>query len=769
MLRGLEVLHSHRRITAALVVALSFASLLLAARLEFVTSYVDMIPESTPQVQAARLGLGEIESTQELIVAISGPAEGREQFARHIYPAIAGLDAVASLDFEYPVAFFEHRWLLMLEPAEQERVADELVKALGVERRRHNPFFVALKADQAHLSKLEGELRARFAPSQERLAITADGQYLLLSVQPRVTLDTAISDYRPIVDQIRHAIESVERPKGVDYRLSGQMLVALEEYDGLTRDLGRASALSFALILLILIVATRRPALVLSCALSLLVGTLLTLAATQLVLGRLNVVSAFMLPALMGLGIDFGIHLHNAYDDFLRQHRPHEAMQAAVRKLFPGCLAAASTTAAAFVALLVSDFAGIEEYGVIASIGIFLMLLSTFVVSPLLSPLIWRKASRAPLSRPSVRLRPGIVTVVVMAVLLAAMAGLGSTGFSNDFKHLRGDLEATAFHEYLMDDAGHPFEPTLLLVDSTRGAALVAEIARAQQLESATGHSTEISRVVAMSDFLPASDPDSEAMQRLRAELERLPADHAQLIELRLAAHARGWERDELPESIRRRLSLRAGGEIVAVFSRAELGSDTEFAIWQNDMGRIQQQALEQGVEARLVDKWAVVHRMIELIRESFWPMLLTALALVALTCLVFLRSPREAALALGTVVLGTLAFGGALGWLGLPLNIFSIVVLPSILGIGIDNAIQLTEGFRHDDFWDVLRTRAVACATSTATTAAGFGAMLIANHRGIASLGQTALVGLGLMFLATTVLVPALVVLMRTHKERRP
>ena len=68
--------------------------------------------------------------------------------------------------------------------------------------------------------------------------------------------------------------------------------------------------LAFGLIICLLLLFTRRPQVLLVIALPLMVGIVFTLAATSLFIGRINMVSGFMIPALAGLGVDFCIHLY---------------------------------------------------------------------------------------------------------------------------------------------------------------------------------------------------------------------------------------------------------------------------------------------------------------------------------------------------------------------------------------------------------------------------------------------------------------------------
>lgn len=90
-------------------------------------------------------------------------------------------------------------------------------------------------------------------------------------------------------------------------------------------------------------------------------------------------------------------------------------------------------------------------------------------------------------------------------------------------------------------------------------------------------------------------------------------------------------------------------------------------------------------------------------------------------------------------------------------INIANIVALPILLGIGVDVVIHLLHRLETTgDVGVALRTSGYAALTSTLTTLAAFIALVFADNRGIRSTGEAISLGLGLVFIATVVLVPA-------------
>ena len=141
------------------------------------------------------------------------------------------------------------------------------------------------------------------------------------------------------------------------------------------------------------------------------------------------------------------------------------------------------------------------------------------------------------------------------------------------------------------------------------------------------------------------------------------------------------------------------------------------------------------------------------------------ALALVAVTLLVFLlwRRVTDTALVLIPLGLATILTVATAVLLGIPFNFADVIVLPLLLGIGIDSAIHLVHRARAsgDPSLNLLGTStARAVAFSALTTIASFGTMGLATHRGLATLGQLLTIGVSFTLVCNLVVLPALLAL---------
>jgi len=143
------------------------------------------------------------------------------------------------------------------------------------------------------------------------------------------------------------------------------------------------------------------------------------------------------------------------------------------------------------------------------------------------------------------------------------------------------------------------------------------------------------------------------------------------------------------------------------------------------------------------------------------------ALIAVFILLMIDFRSLRDALLCLFPVGLGFGATFAVLVVTGVGVNPANIIVLPLMFGIGVDDGVHIIHRYRQDRVSRPLGLTAgtgKGIALTSYTTMIGFGSLLIADHRGIASLGLTLALGVGFTLLACWTLMPAWLELRQRH-----
>jgi predicted RND superfamily exporter protein len=153
-----------------------------------------------------------------------------------------------------------------------------------------------------------------------------------------------------------------------------------------------------------------------------------------------------------------------------------------------------------------------------------------------------------------------------------------------------------------------------------------------------------------------------------------------------------------------------------------------------------------------------------------------TAFVTVFATLFLLFRSVRYGALAIIPNVLPVLAVLGAMGWLGITINVATVMVASVALGIVDDDTVHYLNRLRHELASGATLTQAIGTAAGTEARAAfttavingcGFGVLLLSDYRPAAWFGGLLAVTLSAAFLTELFLLPAIASLGRSLPRR--
>ena len=126
------------------------------------------------------------------------------------------------------------------------------------------------------------------------------------------------------------------------------------------------------------------------------------------------------------------------------------------------------------------------------------------------------------------------------------------------------------------------------------------------------------------------------------------------------------------------------------------------------------------------------------------------------------LRNYKKVLLVTLPILLGEIWLIGFLFLSGLKLDFYSMVIVPAIMGMSIDNCIHIYHRYKETGYGSiskVIQTAGIASLIASTTNALGFLGLMFANHGGLASLGKVAILGLLATLLSTVVFFPAFLV----------
>ncbi|WP_020677818.1 MMPL family transporter [Geopsychrobacter electrodiphilus] len=588
--------------------------------------------------------------------------------------------------------------------------------------------------------------------------LSADGRSsLILADTPVLITDAAGA--RELLETFRQARQQL--PVGISAALISGHGYTLANADAIKNDM-RLVLLVSGLGILVLFLVFLRSWRALAVYLLPLFSMALALLVASVCYGRLSGITVGFGAVLLGITIDFGLHVYFA----LRygQGEPAELLRAVARPVIFGAL----TTLAAFAALLRSELPGQRQLAIFAIAGILAALLLALLFLP---HFIVARGPVNPLSRKAYRRHIYLRKPWLRWAVLSLWLGLCCLG-ALQARHLsiNGELRQLSY----LPTALQQNEQQLAKVwGNMRGRALA--FAEAPDLETALqlnerlwqllGEKGLQTESVSLAPLFPSARTQQQHLQNWESfwQERRLPTE---ALVQKAGAHY-GFAGDAFAPFFARLAQPQAVLD-VPTLQRWGLGGLLENLLLQDERGYYQVltlipdrpeliSSLDSELSAlpglTLVSQTRFGRQLSQEISSDFKHFILLAgLAVLLLLLLLFRRLP-EVLLALLPVMTGLLAMFGGMGWLGLEMNLFNVAAAILIIGLGVDYGIFMVCHSQQPE--DLASSRAVL--VSGLTTLAGFGALVLAKHPALHSIGLTVLLGISAAVPTAVLVIPAL------------
>ena len=510
---------------------------------------------------------------------------------------------------------------------------------------------------------------------------------------------------------------------------------------------------------------------------------------------ELNSNTAFLGSIIVGNGINVGLVLLARYrEERLRGATVDEALVHGVWGARAGTLAAAAAASAAYASLVVTEFRGFRQFGIIGGIGMLTSWVTAFVLLP---PLVkWldhgphRRAPRRrrshgfPIMRWIVHVVENWAAVLVtLAAALAVLSVLAVTRFDAsrleyDFNKLRrADTwqNGEGYWGRKMDALlGHYITPTVVLCDTVAKARSV----EAKIKESVAHGALEpfIARVVGADDILPQDQPAKIAIARkirdaLTPKIRSLVPEEkrAKLDKMLGEGKLVPIAARDLPRSFLRGLQEKDGtvGRTILLYPRP---SD---ALWKADgifrfVGTVRDLAAAGGSVSeagRVAGSIPLTDDILGSIARDAPVASTVSFCGVVLVVVFVVRGWRPSLFVLGSLVLGVLWLCGATMALGIKINFANFIAFPITFGIGVDYAVNVIARYVQDGERDVtgaVKSTGGAVALCSMTTIIGYSSLLLAKNRALSLFGLLAVLGEVACLSAAILVLPSVLVLLR-------
>ncbi len=472
--------------------------------------------------------------------------------------------------------------------------------------------------------------------------------------------------------------------------------------------------------------------------LSLLVGVATALSVTAWVFGEVHLVTLIFGASLVGVAEDYGIHYFAA-----RQGHPQVRPRPLTAHLLPGLLLALATSAVAYAVLGFAPFPGLRQMALFSAVGLAAAFLTVVCWFP------WLDRGTVKTSRFSQcvanllpawpRIERPRVAWTLAAGAAACVLGLFQLHTNDDIRQLQGSPAALMASQRDVGQLLGVASPAQFYL--VRGHNAEEVLAREEALKARLDEfvqSGQLAGYRAVSDWVPSEARQAaDAALTRRVETQVMAGVNAALGEtmarpdfasqpLRLdtwlaspvSAPARGLWLGEIDGTLSSVVMLRGLQDVALVPQLAGVAARLDGVRW--------------------VDKTAEVSSLLGRYRHSMTALLLLGHAVVFAA--LWWRFRGAAWRVWAPTALASLAAVAILAALGQPFQLFNVLALALLLGVGVDYGIFLLEHDQDTSAW-------LAVALGAASTWFSFGLLGLSSTPALRAFGMTLLFGVPIVW----------------------
>ena len=624
-------------------------------------------------------------------------------------------------------------------------------------------------------------------------------------------------------DELRRLIKLVAaRHTGVTIGLTGLPVMEDDEMRTSQQSMIWASGLSLLAVVVIIIAGFGGVRHALMANAVLIIGMAWAFAWATASVGHLNILSVTFTVTMIGVGIDYGTYYIGRYLEMRRRGLScEEALLDASACVGPGILTGAITTSVAFFSAALTSFVGVAELGMIAGGGILLCCAAELLVLPAVVALV----DRGPLGRrlptpvpvhewlaPIAR-HPRFVALAAMAATMALASGIHELDYDHNLLNMQAEgLESVAVEKKLLAECDQSVWYALSIADSreellARKEQLtkLATVERVDEIASLLPVDEElkrpfIERIRGRLAGLPERPPEipidrldglgetlawaqGEAskrpgglrtawhLERARETLRRMGPHECfqslaafqqqsagdlltRLHSLAAVADPESPKLDDLPPSLVDRFVGQNGKHLLKIYGRGDIWNFESLTRFVKEVRSVDPRATGNPLQA--------YEASLEMKRSYEQAALYSLIVILAVLWLDF-RNITHALLASLPLALGMAQTLGLMGLLGIDLNPANLIGIPLILGIAVDYGVHIVhDSLERPGPYRISASTANSVLVDALTTILGFGALMVASHRGLESLGRVLTLGVTTCTLTSLILLPAVLALIR-------
>jgi predicted RND superfamily exporter protein len=535
-LAKLHAQHPWKMVIVVLIITIIMGA--FASQLEQSMRWTDLLPTKSEKTIQYNKVIKEFVTATSIVVVVEGEEERIKAFAEAVVPKIKlvtdpkdGKLYAKRIDYKQDVDFIREHGLMLIKADDLQNMKElyqnpNLVPLLtninnsfekefiGKEesistRTKEDNTIIILDSISNLISVIEDYSSGKIhSPKEAQKAIdklllgesymlSYDKQALIINVVPNFSMDD-INKMVSGTDAIQKIIdEAVKDYPEVKAGLTGMIPLGRDEMVYGQQSMGYTSIFAFIAILILLILSFRMWAAPLFAILNLAVGLIWAIGLAAILVKSLNIMTSMVAVILIGLGIDFSIHIISIFTENRSVGKPiNIAMEETFLKSGKGILTAGLTTCAAFLAMIISSSRGMREVGLVSSSGLLAILIVTFLFLPSMLVLRERRIEKK-LAEGKIKTKPiykdisfksfgtgsrwlsqRYTATLICAVLITTFLLISASKISFDHNYMNMEpkgLTSITLQDTILDKFDLSMDYALILIDSIEESREMAD------------------------------------------------------------------------------------------------------------------------------------------------------------------------------------------------------------------------------------------------------------------------------------------------------
>jgi uncharacterized protein len=787
---------ARRRFVLGITLLIAAVSVVISRRIDMDEDILAMLPQRNALVDEFRYALRKFRQIDRVYLDVGINADAPEELAaaaEAVFSALSANTAYVRIMYRFDVGgqpkvieYLTGALPNLFTEADAKALAPKLEPAevraylTTMRRKLAEPEGMVLKdvvaADPVGMSALVLNkvmpLQTGFGDAQivDGRVTSGDGRHVLLMAEPIFRSSNSRNSEALVKDLVRLAREVESRFPGVHVAITGGHRMTVDNATIIKADASRCISIGTGAMLILCLSVFRRRWLAIVAFLPSMFGTLVAGVVLALCWRHLSAIATGFASIAIGITVDYAVYIIYHLDNAACVDRASMG-RCVGRLVFPVSIGAL-TSIAAFVVMTSSPMHGYQQVGVFGAIGVVFSAAFALVILPLLVPTA-EASGQSPLwlTRLMERLRTWqstrqlwlLIATLVMTVVTAC--GVPRLRFEGDITKLNGITESTRRDEELINQTwGRALGMTLVIA---RGATLEGALVQNDHAAETLARNPNVSAVYSLASVCPSRATQEANIRRwhefwtpircaaLRQTLQQVGGE----LGFRAEAFAKFWQTVEGDPALLTLEVFRGTPLEQAVNERVALGvSDNAVSTLVKLKDRANVDKLRQALPGMIVvDRKAFTNHIAGMAKRELGQFALWITVLVAAILYLTLASVELVIVTLLPLAFGLLWTLGAMGWLGLPIDLMNSVFVIFIIGVGEDYTVFLATN-RLDE-WRGRPQRTAATNASVLISALmtifGFGVLVLANHPVLHSMGTTVLLGMGFTVIATLTQTP--------------